>query len=103
MTLDNLGTEKFSWDLGIFYSDLIDPRLDADIATLAEMIKTFNLNHKGKLREALSQAIIDLAEIRMLESKISVYLFLKQSLNTAEAKVKTKMAEADRIISTASG
>ena len=56
MTLDNLGTEKFSWDLGIFYSDLIDPRLDADIATLAEMIKTFNLNHKGKLRETESRA-----------------------------------------------
>ena len=103
MTLDNLGTEKFNWNLSVFYSDLGDPRLDGDITTLAEMIKTFNLSHKGKLKETLSQAITDLAEIRMLESKISVYLFLKQSLNTGDTQVKAKMAEADRIISTASG
>ncbi|KKT86679.1 MAG: Oligoendopeptidase F-like protein, partial [Microgenomates group bacterium GW2011_GWA1_Microgenomates_45_10] len=103
MTLDNLGTEKFSWDLSVFYSDLDDPRLDNDITTLAEMVKTFNLNHQGKLKETLSQAITDLAEIRMLESKVSVYLFLKQSLNTGDAQVKAKTAEADRIISAASG
>ncbi len=55
------------WDLSPLYSDIEDPRLDADLKTLAAMAKHFSATYKGKLAERLGPAIKDYSEIEMLE------------------------------------
>ncbi len=91
------------WNLSILYSDIHDPQIDKDIATLVSKSADFNICFKGKLKEALGQAIADYIEIDMLQNKVMAYLFLKTSLNTGDADAKTKMAEAQTTLSKAFG
>ncbi|MEK7120287.1 MAG: M3 family metallopeptidase, partial [Patescibacteria group bacterium] len=99
----NTGAENFRWDLKCMYRGVDEPQIDLDIAALVEMIKNFYAAHKGRLGETLSQAITDYANISMLESKVFVYLFLKQSTNVGDAVVKSKIADAKIKLSRASG
>ncbi|MBI5153329.1 MAG: hypothetical protein HZA36_02615 [Parcubacteria group bacterium] len=97
------GAEDIRWDLGFLYSGLDDPRLDVDVATLVEMCIRFNATHKGRLRETLVAAILDYADISMLQNKVMLYLYLKQSTNVADAAIKSKIADVERILTHASG
>lgn len=101
--MERLGTEKVRWDLNVMYSGINDLRLDANIAKLTEDYKKFNKNYKGKLAKKLSKAILDLCELEMLESKISVFLYLLKSTNVDDAAIKAKVAETQRKISVAYG
>ncbi len=103
MNNKELGTESVQWDLGVFYAGVDDPRIDRDIAALVAMEKKFFGDHKGGLADHLGAAITDYAEITMLAGKIFDYLFLLQSRDVTNAPVKTKMAEAERIVSEAAG
>jgi len=96
---NNTGAEKVRWNLGLMYSGLDDPQIDADVAKLVELAKKFSVSHKGKLSDTLSKAISEYSEIEMLNSRIRVYLFLLQSINVAEPMVKAKIADIDRILS----
>ncbi|MHB9155949.1 MAG: gluzincin family metallopeptidase [Endomicrobiales bacterium] len=58
---------------------------------------------KGRLAEKLGQAVTEYAAARMLEEKILVFLFLKQSTNVAGAAVKAKLADTERTLSGAEG
>ena len=98
MTNTNTGAEKVRWDLGLMYSGLDDPQIDADVTVLVEMAKKFNVLHKGKLSSTLGKAISDRSEIDMLESKVMTYLYLLQSINVAEPTVKAKTAEIDKVL-----
>jgi len=97
------GAEKTRWDLSFLYSGPNDPLLDKDTSRLVEMIKNFSSSHKGRLAETLGQAINDLSEINMLQSKIDLYLYLTQSLNVAESAIKSKIAEVEKMTSWAFG
>ena len=96
---NNTGAEKVRWNLGLMYSGLDDPQIDADVAKLVELAKKFSVSHKGKLSDTLSISISEYSEIEMLNSRIRVYLFLLQSINVAEPMVKAKIADIDRILS----
>ena len=98
MTNTNTGAEKVRWDLGLMYSGLDDPQIDADVAALVEMVKKFKTSHKGKLSTTLGKAISGYSEIEMLEGKVKVYLYLLQSINVAEPAVKTKIADVDKTL-----
>jgi len=67
------------WDLSILYADIDDPRLDSDLAKLAEMAKHFFVTYKGKLAELLGAAIKEYAEIEMLHGKIASYVSLRRA------------------------
>src|SRR5579863_2953715 len=95
--------ENVRWNLNELYSDITDPKIDADIKTLAEKAKHFAADYKGKLAEKLGAAITDYAEIDMLSNKVMVYLFLRQSTDVANAAIKAKVAEAQRILSSLVG
>ncbi|HUC01423.1 MAG TPA: M3 family oligoendopeptidase [Candidatus Paceibacterota bacterium] len=99
----DLKTEHARWDLSLLYTGVDDPQIDKDIADLVAREKKFCEDHKGTLAEKLGGAITDLMDISMLAEKIFGYLYLKQSLNVADAAVKAKMAEAERIASEAIG
>lgn len=96
-------TSQIRWDLGVLYSDLGDPRLDADLRELAAMAKHFSETYKGKLAELLGPAIKDYAEIEMLAGKISSYLFLRESTDLTNAEIKAKHAGIQRELSALRG
>ncbi|MBI5420906.1 MAG: M3 family oligoendopeptidase [Parcubacteria group bacterium] len=103
MAKNSTGAEHVRWDLGILYSGLDDPQIDADVHTLVEKCKNFSIVYRGKLRETLSGAILDYAEMSMLQDKIMLFLYLNQSTNVADVAIKAKIAEVERIMSEISG
>src|SRR6267154_1088782 len=96
-------TSKIRWDLGILYSDIGDPRLDSDLASLASMAQKFSLDYKGKLAERLDGAIRDFLEIEMLSGKLASYLFLRETTDLANAAIKAKHAAFHREMSAIRG
>src|SRR3989344_3442902 len=103
MTGQELKTENVRWDLSVFYSGIGDPQIGADISKLVRLQKRFHARYKGNLSWLLDSAIKDLGQIRMLESKVSIYLFLLESLDVANSVVKEKKAEAELVLSQAEG
>lgn len=97
------GAEKVRWDLTPFYTGITDPQIDRDIELFARKAAAFHAAYRGNLAGSLGKAIADYADIVMLENKIGAYLFLAQSLDVADAAVKAKTAEAERIIHDARG
>lgn len=97
------GAEQIRWDLSFLYKDIEDPALEADITQWCERAKAFHAAHQGKLSETLGQAIADQAELGMLSNKLMVYLYLRQSCDTGDAKVKARIADAEKRMSAASG
>ena len=91
----NLGTEKYQWDLSIFYSGLDDPQIDKDVETLIEMERNFYNSYKGKLTSKLGEALKDYTEIELFSSKF-VYFNLKRSLNVSDTELKAKSAQIDQ-------
>lgn len=77
MNKEMIGAEDIRWDLSVFYSGLNDPRLESDLE--------------------------DYAGLSVLSDKIGHYLFFRQSLDTGDAEVKAKTAEAERKLSAAGG
>ena len=98
----NLKTENINWDLSCMYAGLDDPRIDVDVAELVRMAERFNVAYKGKLAETLGKAIADYAAMGMLSNKIMVFLYLTQSKDTTDGKVKAKIADVERILNQSS-
>ncbi len=102
MTEKNLKTEGVDWDLTCMYAGLEDPQIDVDVAELVRMAEKFNGAYKGKLAETLGKAITDYAAISMLSNKVMVYLYLSQSKDTTDGKIKAKIADIERILNQSS-
>lgn len=98
----NLKTENINWDLTCMYAGLDDARIDADVKELVAMAERFNAAYKGKLAETLRKAIMDYAAMGMLSNKVMVYLYLTQSKDTTDGKVKAKIADVERILNQSS-
>src|SRR3984893_15374141 len=96
-------TELIRWDLSILYADIMDPRLDSDLAALTAMARHFSLTYKGKLAELLGGAIRDYSEIEMLSGKINSYLFLRESTDLTNAAIKAKHAAFQRELNAVRG
>jgi oligoendopeptidase F len=96
-------TELIRWDLSILYTDINDPRLDADLRELTAMAKHFSETYKGKLADSLGGAIRDYSEIEMLSGKINSYLFLRESTDLTNAAIKAKHAAFQRELSAIRG
>ncbi|MGH9681979.1 MAG: M3 family oligoendopeptidase [Candidatus Acidiferrales bacterium] len=96
-------TSKVRWDLSILYSDIADPRLDSDLASLKGMAAHFSRSYKGKLDERLDGAIREYLEIEMLSGKIASFLFLRETTDLTNAAVKAKNAAVQRELSAVRG
>ncbi len=103
MTAAVTGAESIRWDLSSLYAAVDDPRIDGDIQRLVAFCKGFHQSFKGQLSQSLGAAITEYTRIRMIEDKILVYLYLRQSTNVADAAVKSKIAGTERMLSGASG
>jgi oligoendopeptidase F len=91
------------WDLTSIYSAINDPQIDLDMANFTRRAQQFSLDYKGKLAGKLGASIADYSELEMLGGKIMVYLSLQQSLDVTNEPVKSKIAEAQRIMSQVQG
>ena len=100
--MNNLKTEGVVWDLTCIYTGLGDSQIDADVAELVAMAKRFNGAYKGNLAEKLGSALTDYGAISMFSNKIMVFLYLTQSKDTADGKVKAKIANVERILNQSS-
>ncbi len=97
------GAEEVRWDLSRLYSGVDDPMIDADLNELTQRMRTFNSLYKGRLVDNLGVAILDLSRIEMLKGKLMVYLYLVQTTDMANAAVKAKTADVERILCDAEG
>ncbi len=91
------------WDLTALYTSLDDPQIDADIALFGTRAQEFHGHYRGALADTLGAAIADYAELSMLGDKIMAYLYLLQSLDVTEPRVKAKLARAQEAMSQAEG
>ena len=96
-------TSQIRWDLSILYSDIADPRLDTDLASLTSMAAHFSAAYKGKLAERLDGAIRDYIEIEMLSGKLASYLFLRETTDLTNAAIKARHAAFQREMSAVRG
>ena len=96
-------TSNLRWDLGILYSGIADPRLDADLASLTGMAAHFSAAYKGKLAERLDGAIRDYLEIEMLSGKLASFLFLRETTDLTNAAIKARHAAFQREMSAVRG
>jgi oligoendopeptidase F len=103
MTTTIESTSEVRWDLGILYSSITDPQLDADLRELAAMARRFSAAYKGQLAQSLGAAIKDYSELEMLEGKVGSYVFLRESTDLANEAVKAKRAEFQRQMSAIRG
>ena len=101
--IDKINTENFRWGLSQFYSGIDDKNIDEDKEVFEKSVILFNNKYKGKLSEALGKALVDYSEIKMLENKLGVFLYLLHSTNLNDEKVKAKMAEMEIALSRIGG
>ena len=95
--------QDIRWDLSSIYSGIDDPRIDLDLAEFTRRAETFCASYKGMLADRLGPAIAYYAELEMLGGKIMVFLFLQQSLDVTNERVKAKVADARKTMSQVQG
>jgi len=103
MTIQNTVDSNVRWDLTSIFSGITDPQLDLDIAQFTTHAEQFSRDFRGKLGEKLGPAISAYSELDMLGGKILVYLSLQQSLDVTNEAVKSKVAEAQQVMSQVQG
>jgi oligoendopeptidase F len=101
------GAEDVRWDLGDLYTDLDDPRLDADLEQLVAAAAAFEQAHRGKLVETLGLALEARARMDERVTKLYLYLHLRRTTDAANARVQQRLgmvlerwsvAEADHLV-----
>lgn len=90
------------WDLSLFYRDLNDPQIDADLTTILALAKTFFETHKGKLSIQLDSALTDYITLTELVDKLTGYLFLIESQDQRNAAIKSRKKTIDIALAKAS-
>lgn len=87
------GAEEVHWDLTDLYSGIDDPKLETDVAELMAMAKSFDENHRGKLKTSLGASLELNAKISSLAGKIMIYLFLKRSTDATNEKIQQRLGQ----------
>jgi oligoendopeptidase F len=85
------GAEPVRWDLSDLYTDIDDPRIDADLTRLVTLAERFHADHAGKLAATLGAAIEKQSEISCLADKLMVYLFLRRSTDATNQKIQQRL------------
>lgn len=93
-----VGAENVRWNLNCFYKDIDDPRLDADVQQVCDMIKNFYAVYKGQLSTKLGSALTDYCVIYIMLNKIFSFLFLKTSLDVTDSAVSSKLNDIKTVL-----
>src|SRR5689334_17187941 len=86
------GAEQVRWELSDLYKDVDDPAIDRDLAELLRLAQQFSERYRGKLAEALGDALRARAEMQCLAEKLMVYLFLRRSTDATNARIEQRIA-----------
>lgn len=85
------GAEDVRWDLSDLYTDLDDPRLDADLDQIVAEAAAFDQAHRGTLAQTLGQALTAQARMQERAMKLMLYLHLRRSTDAANARVQQRL------------
>ncbi|MFT5481905.1 MAG: oligoendopeptidase F [Halieaceae bacterium] len=85
------GAEQVRWDLTDLYKDVDDPLIDNDIALLGKLAADFQLQFSGKLGDRLGDALSAKAELSCLQAKLSIFLFLSRSTDSANEHIQQRI------------
>lgn len=101
--MKKLETENIKWKLEYIYSDIHDSQINRDVENIENLSKIFKLNYRGNLEKKIGESISDYLKIKMLIDKVSIYLFLQQSLDVGNEDVKKRVSEIDQKINSIYG
>lgn len=87
------GAHTVRWELGDLYSDLDDPKIDADLKALLQMAAAFEVAHRGKLTTTLGAALTAKAEMSKLANRLIAYLYLRRSTDATNAKIQQRLGQ----------
>ncbi len=95
------GAEDVRWDLSDLYADLDDPQLDRDLEALLGKAAQFDERFRGRLGEALGDALRAQAEISALGDKLFGYLFLRKSTDATSEAIQKRLGQVQEAFSRA--
>ena len=84
------GADDVRWDLSDLYTDLDDPRIDADLEQLVAEAAAFEQAHRGKLSLTLGQALQARARMDERATKLYLYLHLRRSTDAATSAATSR-------------
>lgn len=93
MNEQQIDAERYRWDLSGLYADIDDAALMADVEQTEKSAVEFYELYRGKLAEKLGEAVAAYERLSALAEKPLTYLYLLQTLNTSEPRVKAKIAQ----------
>ena len=100
------GAEDVIWDLSIFYRDLDDPKMDADIKKLNILVDEFQQRWRGKVAEMSAADFVDayraLEAIYDLRGRLGSFAFLNFSTDTGNTAYQAAVARIEELESSLS-
>lgn len=87
------GAEAVRWDLSDLYTGIDDAAIDADLAALLERARDFAASYRGRLGEALGDALAARGQLTEMLDKLVLYLFLQRSTDATNERIQQRIAE----------
>ncbi len=100
------GAEDVIWDLSVFYQDLEDPQVDADIKKLKKLVDEFQQRWRGKIAQMSAADFVDayqaLEAIYDLRGRLGSFAFLNFSTDTGKTAYQAAVARIEELESSLS-
>ena len=100
------GAEDIIWDLSVFYRDLDDPKMDADIEKLNNLVDEFQQRWRGKVARMSAADFVDayqaLEAIYDLRGRLGSFAFLNFSTDTGNTAYQAAVARIEELESSLS-
>lgn len=91
------GAEDVLWDLSVFYKDIDDPAIDADLARVKGMADEFAAKYRGRVAqldaEEMVDAQIELEAIGDLAGRVGSFVGLNFSTDTTDPRFGRKLQQ----------
>ena len=95
------GAENVLWDLSVFYDELDDPKIDADIDKLEKLVDDFQGRWRGKVAEMTAADFRDayqaLETIYDMRGRLGSFAFLNFSTDTGNADFQAAVARIEEL------
>lgn len=95
------GAEEVIWDLSVFYDGLNDPKIEADIDKLKDMVKDFQDTYRGRVAELTPAEFVEAYEkteaIYDLRGRLGSYSGLNFSTDTSNTDYQAMVAKMQEL------
>lgn len=95
------GAEDVIWDLTVFYQGLVDPQMEADIASLTERVDDFQARYRGKVAQMSAADFVSaykaMEAIYDLRGRLGSFAFLNFSTDTGDTDYQAAVARVEEL------